>query len=138
MAVKMGTVTVLGSVKLQRRLKQLGRDGNWELGKALYLEGEDIMAQSKAGFVPRDTSTLAASGHVQIPRPGPLVLLGYGGPAVPYALVQHEAPYRHKVGQRKYLEVPMLAAIPGMPYRIGKEMNKWLGKAGKESARRRL
>ncbi len=134
---RMGSVTVVGSKALQRKLKALGRTGEWELGKALYMEGEDIMAQSKAGFVPRDTSALAASGHVQIPQPGPLVLLGYGGPAVPYALVQHEAPYKHKVGQRKYLEIPMLAAIPGMPYRISKELHKWLGRASATSARRR-
>ena len=136
MVVKRQTVTILGAKELRTKLKMLGKDASWELGKALYLEGEEIMAQSKTAFVPRDTGMLAASGHVQIPQPGPIVLLGFGGPAVPYALVQHEAPYRHKVGQRKYLEIPMIAAIPGMPHRIRKELYKWLGKASKESARR--
>jgi hypothetical protein len=131
------SVEIVGSKELARTLKKLGLSAEHELGKALYLEGEEIMAVSKTGFVPRDTSVLASSGHVQIPRPGPLVLLGFGGPAVPYALVQHEAPYKHRVGQRKYLEIPMLASMPGMGYRVGKELNMWLGKATKGSARRR-
>lgn len=131
-----GVITVVGAKQLKTRLKMMGRSAEWELGKALYLEGEDMMAQSKAMFVPKDTGALSTSGHVQIPRPGPLVLLGYGGPAVPYALVQHEKIQRHTVGQRKYLEIPMRAAIPGMPHRIAREMNKWLKKASKSSARR--
>jgi hypothetical protein len=137
MARALGRIQVVGSKELQAKLKKLGKSGEWELGKALYLEGEEIMAQSKAGFVPRDTSALASSGHVQIPQPGPVVFLGFGGPSVDYAVVQHEAPYRHKVGQRKYLEIPMVAAIPGMPYRIGKELNKWLSESSATSARRR-
>jgi len=121
-----GRVQVFGTEDLRKRLKQLGKDADKALGKSLYLEGEEIMAQSKAGFVPRDTSALASSGHVQLPLPGPLVLLGFGGPAVKYAVVQHEGHFRHPVGQRKYLEIPMMAAIPGMPKRIGRDLDKWL------------
>lgn len=136
--MKQPHIIVLGSKELKKKLKSMGRSASHELGKALYIEGEGIMGQSKSMFVPVDTGLLRSTGHVEIPRPGPLVLLGYGGPAAKYALAQHENLGRHKVGQRKYLEIPMLAAIPGMDHRIGRNLQKWLfGRASKSSARRR-
>ena len=120
------TIIVLGVMDLKKNLRRLGLSASHELGKALYIEGEGIMGQSKSMFVPVDTGLLRSTGHVEIPRPGPIVFLGYGGPAAKYALAQHENRGRHKVGQRKYLEIPMLAAIPGMDVRIGRNMQKWI------------
>jgi len=43
------------------------------------------------------------------------VRLGFGGPAAPYAVLVHEdLTKRHKVGQAKYLEIPLKARLSGM------------------------
>jgi hypothetical protein len=66
---------------------------------------EEIMAASKEEC-PVDTGALRATGHVQRPSPDEVVI-GYGGVAAPYALVQHERlDYQHTVGKAKYLEDP--------------------------------
>jgi hypothetical protein len=130
-------VELRGHKALRRVFKKLGKDAEMEVGKALYKEGEQIMRQSKQDFVPVKSGALRSSGHVQFPQPGPVVVLGFGGPAVPYAIVQHEGEFQHTVGQRKYLEIPVQAAAPGMPYRVRKELYQWLGRATAESGRRR-
>lgn len=81
------------------------------LPRALYRLGETIMGEAKLE-VPVDTGALRSSGHVQLPEtsgPQTRVQLGFGGPATPYALRQHETPptiYHHTVGKWKYLEDP--------------------------------
>lgn len=128
MGIKTGVI-VVGDKELRAKLLVMGKEADFEIGKALFDEANEIMAQSKAGFVPVKSGALRASGHVQLPRPGPLILFGYGGPAVPYALIQHEAHYQHPGGgQRKYLEIPVVAAIPGMPDRLAKDLKKWVAR----------
>lgn len=95
----------------------------------LYREAEKVMRRSKEELVPVDTGNLRASGHVEQPNISADnidVVLGFGGPAAPYALAVHENPnagapgYPHgsgkavgsKVGQWKYLEQPLLEAAP--------------------------
>jgi len=81
------------------------------------------MAESKHQ-VPVDTGVLRSTGHVQLPKEEAgrvSVTLGYGGPAAPYALRQHEElSYRHTVGKAKYLSDPAEAAVAGMDRRIAK------------------
>lgn len=90
--------------------------------QALYIEGNDIMTDSKANFVPVDIGTLRGSGFVENPviDSGRIVVeIGYGGPAESYALEQHERiDYHHKVGQAKYLETPMNQAAKGLDDRL--------------------
>jgi len=129
-------VYVVGTPELIENLRKLGKRADWALGRALYREGERIMAVSKRDYVPVDTGILKGSGHVQLPKPGPVVYLGYGGPASAYALVQHEAHYKHSIGQRKYLERPMLLAIPDMGKRLGKDINDALIKPAAKTRRR--
>lgn len=106
-------------------------------GRALFRVANEIIADSKANYVPVDTGTLRSTGAVQIEGGvgggRVTVTLGFGGPAAPYALFVHENPrsgktggvspsgqkYRRyaKVGQFKYLEIPFNQRrrdIPGL------------------------
>ena len=89
-----------------------------ELSRGLYQQALLMFAESQR-IVPVDTGTLARSGVVEPPNPSaakPEVIIGYGGLAKAYALVQHEnLDYRHKSpGQAKYLEQPVLEGLPAM------------------------
>lgn len=59
-------------------------------------------------LVPFDTGALSASQKIERPRMKLEATVSYGGPAAPYALVQHEdTELRHSPGrQAKYLEQP--------------------------------
>lgn len=107
---------VRGIVEMQTALSNLPKLLDARIAGAGYRWCEKVMARSKAEFVPVRTGTLKNSGRVLKP-----VKVGnrwqfdmvYGGPAAPYALQQHETPwYHHAVGQWKYLETPMLDALP--------------------------
>lgn len=86
--------------------------------RGLLLFGEAVMTDSKENFVPVDLGNLRASGHVRGPffEAGDIaVRLGFGGPAVQYALIVHEdMTARHTVGQAKYLELPVIQNAPKM------------------------
>lgn len=74
---------------------------------AVLMIGHEIMTDVKASRpgagVPRDKGTLANTGDVT--KVGLLeVDLSFGGPAAPYALIQHEVTtYHHKLGESRYL-----------------------------------
>jgi len=127
------TVEVKGTKELQRTLEKLGERAQAELGKALYAEAELIMTESKKQ-VPVDTGTLQGTGHVEQPEydhDQVIVQMGYGGPAAPYAVVQHERlDFKHKVGKAKYLEDPVKAAVPKLPSAIAKRLEKVVSKGG--------
>lgn len=120
MAVQV-TVTI-DDQTARRALAQLGQEMLGRFGQALYVEGEAIMTDSKQNYCPVDTGALRASGQVmptEVDGSTVTVQLGYGNSSVPYALRQHEdLTYKHTVGSAKYLELPMLAALPGMPERL--------------------
>lgn len=79
---------------------------------SIYQDGERIMATSN-DLCPVETGALRASGHVTADEAAGLVTLEYGGPAAPYAFIQHEdLEYRHPVGQAKFLEQPFIEAAP--------------------------
>ncbi len=123
---------VEGIEKLQAAFARMGVNFDFELGRALYLEGEHIMGRSKA-IVPVDKGPLRASGHVQPPqrdKGGPLIVLGFGGPAVDYAVVQHERlRYQHTVGQQaKYLEQPALERAAVMDQAVADRLRRRLKK----------
>jgi hypothetical protein len=135
------TASITGDETLAAKLGQLVGKAPQAAAAALFQEGERVMAASKL-LVPVDTGALRASGHVQPPRvEGTLVRveLGYGGVAgatvggkyVGYAVYVHEnLTAAHPVGKAKYLEEPMLAALPGMGQRIGKALAAGLGLGG--------
>jgi hypothetical protein len=108
--------------------QQLGRLGG-ALWAATYdwlrVEGEAIMADSKANYCPKDTGTLAGTGHVVGPvngTSGMVVLLIYGGPAAPYALHVHEGTRPHIIRARfaKVLAVPFSRYVMRKGYKHGR------------------
>lgn len=99
------------------------------LARALGIEAELVMTDAKENYVPvghppedKTPGTLRASGFVLPPvilGSHIEVILGFGGAAEAYALVQHEhMEYHHTVGRSKYLEIPMLAAAAGLDGRL--------------------
>lgn len=116
-----------GVLAMEHALGTLARESSERFGAAIYHEAERIMARSKEDFVPVDTGALKASGIVRPPTESGHVLtvaMIYGGPSVPYAVVQHETPwFHHPVGQWKYLEQPMMEAVDGMARRLAADMH---------------
>lgn len=116
--------------EIGRLLERYGERAEKAVAVELYQEAEGIMAQSKE-LVPVDTGALRASGHVGLPeRAGGTirVVLGYGGPAAPYAFKVHEdLEAFHDDGQAKYLEMPIRQATAGMVQRIVAGMRRRLG-----------
>jgi hypothetical protein len=134
---------ITGADRVKAALAALGPKARVTLDAALYQEGERIMADSKATYVPVDTGTLRASGRVDPPMQEggvTVVTLGYGGPSAQYALAVHEnpraghtggfspsgRPYAHyaKVGEWKYLETPWKAAAAGLVERLASELER--------------
>ena len=102
-----------------------------ELSRGLYQQALLMFAESQR-IVPVDTGTLRRSGVVEPPNPSaakPEVIIGYGGLAKAYALVQHEnLDYRHNSPeQAKYLEQPVLEGIPAMKADLNGRLLKILG-----------
>jgi hypothetical protein len=74
-------------------------------------------------ITPIQTGALRASGHVEPPEidpAGATVSFGYGGASAPYAVYVHEnlSAYHKPPTMAKFLELPVLAAIPGLQRRI--------------------
>lgn len=82
-------VEMVGTKELQAALAAAKGRALAEAGRALYLEGEAVMAESKR-LVPVDEGTLRNSGMVEPPKvDGSVVevVLGYGGAGAEYACV---------------------------------------------------
>jgi hypothetical protein len=146
----MSDTTWKGRAEFERNLDVLFESLLPAAGEALHEEAEAIMAVSQPR-VPVDEGILRASGTVgdieygggsgpgrasngRFTAGGNLVQvrLGYGGPAEEYAARQHEElEWSHTVGEAKYLEKPMMEAMPGMEGRIGlrvrRELERKLG-----------
>jgi bacteriophage HK97-gp10 putative tail-component len=130
MATKHIGIEMTGVAELQRLIRELGPRAVQAAESALYQEAETILAASKE-LVPVDTGTLRASGHVTLPeRSGDVitVLIGYGGPAAPYAVHVHENLGAHHAQptQAKYLEQPALEAVSGMDGRMAETVRQAL------------
>lgn len=121
------TVVVEGASRVGQRLARVAGQAPEVAAGVLYRSGEEIMTQGKRITPVRD-GHLRASGHVSLPVQDAQTVsveLGFGGVAgsgnhggesntedVGYALIVHEDLLaHHTVGQPKYLEVPVRAAI---------------------------
>lgn len=119
-----GSVQIRGMAELQRNIRRLANSDRVakRLAKTLYQEATKVMGESKRDEVPVDTGVLRSTGHVQPPRVLKAkvdVTLGYGGPAAPYALEQHErTDFHHDHGKAKYLEDPWVRALPRIHARL--------------------
>ncbi len=119
-------IRIEGLDKLEARLKKSVVGAAKELAGGLLVEGNSIMTAAKK-LTPVDLGPLRASGHVQpavIRKTSASVVLGFGGAASDYALVQHErTDYHHTVGQAKFLEQPANAAKKGFGQRIARNID---------------
>lgn len=122
------TLEVKGLDALAARLKGLGVAVGPAAGNALRVEAELMMTEAKRR-TPVLTGALRASGHVTGPEgDAQVVTLAFGGPAAPYAVFVHEnLAARHVTGEAKFLERPVLEALPGLPERIAARIRKTWG-----------
>lgn len=116
------TVEITGLDTLDRILERMGPQAAAAIGSALYEEGTEVLNRSQ-DIVPVDTGDLKASGMVTEPDVHGShveVIVGYGGPALDYALTVHEdMDAEHEEGTyAKYLETPALEAVVGMGERL--------------------
>lgn len=127
-----------GMDRLQRNLAMLGERAAEAIEDGVFEDAELIAGKAKE-LCPVDFGTLRASGyaiteHFVAPGKGAepsqelldaenenvvTAVIGFGGPAIPYALVQHErTDFHHKVGQAKYLETALYSESPHLLERI--------------------
>jgi len=128
------SIRIRGDKELIRTLRKIRKQSPKALGAALFQEGEKIMRDSKESFVPVDLGNLKNSGHTEPPSikmNGVTVTLGYGGAAASYAIFVHEIDKNYRVGQWKYLEVPLNNAIPKMAKSLALKANAFLRRFGK-------
>ena len=96
------------------------------LQSVLATNAAEILRVAKA-IVPLDTGDLMSTGHWKfspIPPPAVSVIIAFGGPKAPYAVVQHEnLTFRHKPGRMaKYLERPTMARAGKLASDIANEL----------------
>ena len=128
---------IIGLEQVEAACQRIGDNAPQALAGALFREMEAIITDSKTieprvpvGSPPEDKhpGTLRDSGHARMPRiHGAVVTVegGYGGPAIPYALAQHERlDYRHPhMGEAaKYLEVHFLRRALTMDSHIAQDL----------------
>ena len=134
------TFRIKGLDKAEAEIQRLAKKYPEAARRALYRNAEFIMTDSKQNYVPVDEGQLRASGHVVMDATKLEVTLGFGGPAgignvsdsndetVGYAIVQHEVDsYEHTVGEDKYLEKPLMAALPRLAGDIGRDIKEEVG-----------
>jgi hypothetical protein len=141
------TMTVTGTQEVQKVLAQLGQRATPAMREALRTEAQELLAESQA-LVPVMDGTLKGSGTVteDLKANSPTLIVGYGGPAAPYALSVHENPrsgqtgglspsgkqykkWAH-IGQWKYLEQPWKQRMTGFADRIAASLKATLLKGG--------
>ncbi len=115
------TVEITGLDALLTSVDRAVTDLRARCAAAMYQEAEVIMAEAKS-LTPVDTGALRASGHVNEPDVSEnevTVTMGFGGPAVDYAIYVHEnlAAF-HDDGQAKFLEQPLMIAANDLVSRI--------------------
>lgn len=113
------SATVNGLDALDRALDRFGKAAIEAAADAMGETGKAIITDSKANYVPVKWGVLQSTGFVEPPviRGDQVsVRMGYGGPAAPYAEIQHEnLQFNHpRQGQAKYLERPFLIGLRGL------------------------
>ena len=100
-------VRILGAKESAANIRAMSTAVRKQFYKTLLEISRKILVRSHK-YVPYDTGRLQESGKVKgYPGRYPVVYTSYGGPDVPYALIQHEnMSYIHPGGRKaKYLEL---------------------------------
>lgn len=122
-----------------KRVNAIAKDTRTDTAKAIRYEVEKIGTNADRNYVPVDQGILRGSKYIE----GPTiegnnieVKIGYGGAASAYAAAVHETPSEHDPPSwegvnvefkprgrgRKYLELPLNEAMPGMGDRIAERI----------------
>ena len=105
---------------IKKKLKDLGMNGKQVAAQAMYTTANFIGNESQA-IVPVDTGVLRGSMDItrqkSFTQKTTRAEISYGGPAAPYALLQHEdMEFNHPTGgEAKYLEKPFLKYTKNFP-----------------------
>lgn len=122
-----------GATQLARKLRRAASGGSEAIAGVLTREAEAVITAAKQQYVPVETGALRASGFVAPPHVSGhrvAVVMGFGGPSAPYALIVHEdLTKRHPVGSAKYLEIPFKARVAGMPAVVAARLNQHIRQA---------
>jgi hypothetical protein len=117
---------VARATKVLRSLDALIQGSLKQAAAAGYQELEIEMAEMKQR-TPVDTGALRSSGFVDLPKIGArdaTITLGFGGPAIGYAVPVHEnTEANHPVGQAKYMESVLVESEPHLAARIARRMD---------------
>lgn len=120
-------IVLSGHTKAGQQLRAAAASTPSAQGAAFYEIASQVLTVSQRDYVPVETGALRASGFVEPPitrGAETSVTVGFGGPAAPYAVIVHEdLTKRHPVGQAKYLELPLRAALEGMPAVLTQRQN---------------
>ena len=129
-------ILVTGIAEVNAQLAKLVERDQQAAMQALREEAETIMTESKRR-VPVKYGTLKGSGFVEPTEDG--VRLAYGGAAADYAIYVHENLEANHPGggEAKYLERPVLEALPGLAERVAKTMIQIREKLNANNARAR-
>lgn len=134
---------IIGLSALISNLQEDRKKIRQEVAAELYRFAEEVMADSKASYVPVLTGALMNSGKVMPPDWDVVantvtVVMGYGDEAVTYALYVHENLVGWKSGLPinytrpgsgpKYLERPLVAKQDELPARLTKAVMRAFGK----------
>lgn len=126
-------IRIHGGTQLAQKLRRAASGGLPTVTGVLQREAEAIITAAKQQYVPVETGALRASGFVappQVSGNAVAVVMGFGGPAAPYALVVHEdLTKQHPVGSAKYLEIPFKARVAGMPAVLKARLNQHIRQA---------
>ena len=118
------SITVTGFARVQERLAALAEEFGEAVGNAVRAESEIIMTEAKRR-TPVLTGALRESGNVTGPDGDGDVVLGFGGPATPYAVYVHEnLEAYHRVGRAKFLESAVMDALPNLADRVGRRVRR--------------
>ena len=127
----MERIEIKGLDEALRKLRVMPENVKRFVGRGLYAEAETVMADSKENYVPVDTGVLRKSGFVKAPAVTAdeiSVVLGFGGPAAPYALSVHENPRAGKTGGLPPSSSP--GAIVARTFGTGAYQRKHYAKTG--------
>ena len=131
-----------------KRINKAARELSSVTRRGPRMIGEEIMADVKNSRpgrgVPLDTGALRSTGRVEggtsaAPAALQRVELSFGGPAAPYALIQHERlDYHHTVGEPRYLVRGLERWRPGSSmamHQMSRNAQAALVKAGRGAGR---
>lgn len=128
------TLEVEGIADLLGKLTRVRESIHYGVGAGLYAVGQNIRSTSM-DKTPIDTGALKGSHYVTEPEGpesgDPHVIIGCGGgPAEPYAIVQHERlDLKHPEGEAKFLEKAAKEEAAGAQALVAKYARKYIERA---------